>query len=287
MRLAISSWSFKRVIGGGALNLVEFINVAKERYGVECVELGSNNVKSILPAELEIIKKTLAGKKMELLNILCEADVEGRATHMYDPDPEMTEPNMNMVRRWMRVCQKLEAKAMRVHSGGEIVEERIKELERIHKALGAGEEDSEDDTSVEKTIMGMINGFRRVVFTAQMLGITLLLENHNGFYGSAEVITRVLTEINQPNIKAYLVIDKNTEELQHSELKKVIPQAHMIRMKTCSFDQGGNETTIKMDSCIQTIKEANFNGVLCVEYDGEKDEYEGTEKSIALIKKLI
>ncbi len=280
MEIAISSLSFRRSLERD-LDLVEFINLANGRYGVNSVELSSTHFKSHLPVYLDSITKTLKEKDMDILSVLCEG------ARIYDPEPEETEKNTNVVRRWMRVSQKVGARAMRVHSGGEIVEERLKELARIHAALGAGQEDDED-TSRQKTIAGIINGFRRVSFTAQTFDMLLLLENHDGPYGTAETITSIIREINHPFVKGCLnTAGVSASDFKYRELMSLVPFAYVVRLKTFDFDEAGNETTIDMGKCIQSIMEANFQGSLVIEYAGEKDEYEGVDKSVALLKQYV
>lgn len=281
MEIAISSLSFKRALEGN-LDLVEFINLAKERYGVDRVEISSTHVKSLLPPYLESITKALKGKDVDLVSVLCEKG------HMYDPEPEEMETNMNIIRRWMRVCGKLGTKAMRVYSGGEIVEKRLEELKRIHAALGSDEGEDDEDTSRQKTMAGIINGFRRVSFTAQSLGMILLLENHDGPYGTPETIIGILNEINHPCIKGCLnTAGVPPSDFRYKELMQLTPLAYITRLKTFNFDEAGNETTIDMGKCVQTIMEANFQGTLVLEFAGEKDEYEGVEKTIALLRKYV
>jgi len=281
MRLAISSMSFRRSLEKG-LGLVEFINLAKERYDIDNIEISSKHIKSLLPAQLEAIRKAVVSKEMNLVNVLCET------AYMYDPDQEQIEPNTNMVRRWMRVCQKLGCAAMRIHSGATIVEEELKKLERIHAALGAEEEnEEEEDVSVEKTIMGIIGGYRRVSFTAQTFGVILLLENHRGPYGEPDVLLRVLREVGSPVFKLYPNTDEFTEGKRDDGLKALCPQAHMVRMRTFDFDMSGQEKTFDVHHCIQVIKEAMFDGLLCIEYAGRGDEHVGVEKSVALLKNIL
>ncbi|MCD5397959.1 sugar phosphate isomerase/epimerase [candidate division NPL-UPA2 bacterium] len=284
MRLAISSMSFRRVLESG-LDIIEFINLAKERYNIDNVEISSRHIKSLLPVYLESIEKTLKSKEVELINILCET------AHMYDPDQEQIEPNTNMIRRWMRICQKIGCQAIRIHSGAAIVEEEIKKLERIHAALGAEEEETED-TSVEKTIMGVAGGYRRVAFTAQTFGVFLLLENHQGFYGETDNILRILREVDSPMLKLAPNTDGFTaEEIPELTLKKrdeglklLCPHAYLIRLKTYDFDINGQEKTFDLNHCLQVIKETGFDGILCLEYAGEGDEHIGVEKSVALLR---
>ena len=281
MQIGISSLSFRRAFEG-AIDVIEFINLVKGRYGVDNIELSSAHIKSRLPAYLDSIKKALKEKDVDLLSILCEG------SHLYDPEPEESEKNTNMIRRWMRISQTLGAKAMRIHSGGEIVEERLKELARIHAALGAGEEEDDEDASRQKTIAGITNGFRRVSFTAQTFNMILLLENHDGPYGTAEATTGILNEINHPCVKACVnTAGVPASDFKYKELMQLVPYAYIVRMKTLNFDESGNETTIDMGKCIESIMGANFQGALIVEYAGQKDEYEGVDKSIALLKKYV
>lgn len=282
MDIAISSLSFRRALQAD-LGLIEFINLVKGRYVVDRVEISSTHVKSLLPNYLDSITKALKEKDVDLVSVLLEN------TRMYDPEPEEMETNMNMVRRWMRVAGKLGTKAMRVHSGGEIVEKRLEELKRIHAALGAEEEkEEEEDTSRQKTLAGIINGYRRASFTAQTLNMILLLENHDGPYGTADTITEILNEINHPFIKGCVnTAGVAPSDFRYKELMRLVPYAYIARIKTFNFDEGGNETTIDIGKCIESLMQANFQGILVVEFAGEKDEYDGVEKTIAQVKKYV
>lgn len=278
MEIAISSNSFRRAFEQG-LDIPEFINLAGERYGVNSVELSSAHIKSRLPAYIEDVKKALKSRDIGILSVLCEC------AHMYDPEPDEAEKNTNMVRRWMRIAQSLGAKAMRVSSGGEIVEESLRELKRIHEALGSeGEEGDDEDVSRQKTIAGIVNGFRRVSYTAQTFNIVLLLENHDGPYGNSETVLQILNEISHPFVKAS--VDTSgipPTDFRYREIMSLIPAAHMVRIKTMDFDQAGNETSLDMDECARHIKESAFQGALVLEYGGGGDEYEGMDNTAALI----
>ncbi len=278
MEVAISSLSFRRALQRD-LDMAEFINLVKSRYGVDRVEISSTHVKSLLPQYIDGMTKALKGKDVDVVSMLCEA------AHMYDPEQEEMETNMNMVRRWMRVGSKLGAKAMRIYSGGEIIEKRLEELAKIHAALGAEEVEEGEDTSRQKTIAGITNGFRRVSFTAQTVGMILLLENHDGPYGTPDAIIGILNEINHPCVKGCLnTAGVAPSDFRYKELMRLVPYAYIARLKTFNFDESGNETSIDMNKCIESIMEANFKGTLVVEFAGDGDEYEGVEKTVALLK---
>ena len=278
MQIAISSMSLRRAMNG-KLNLVEFINLAKERYDVDNVEISSTHIKSLLPADLEAIKKALAAKKVNLVNIPCEA------ASMYHPDPKESDPNINMVRRWMRVTHQLGGKALRVHSGAKIVEEKLADEARIHAALGS--DGGDEDMSEEKTIAGIINGYKRVSFTAQSLKLMLLMENHSGSYGQPGVLSRICDGVGNPAVfKLCLDMKGFAPEKLNDGLKLLVPHTHIIRVGSNGAAPGGQGAALDIGRCIQAAKEALFDGIISVEFGGGGDELAGLEKDIALLKSV-
>jgi sugar phosphate isomerase/epimerase len=66
-----------------------------------------------------------------------------------------------------------------------------------------------------------------------------------------------------------------------------MPYAKGVSAKSHDFDETGNEKSLDYFRLLKIVKEANFKGIIGIEYEGDNlSEDEGVRKTLDLLKKV-
>lgn len=253
MRLAVSSWSMRSHINRD-FSLLEFPRVARERLGFDAVELCSTHFRNTDSNYLDQLKEQLVAYKIGLANMPIDTG------NISQTDSEKREFDLARIENWLAVASYLGAEAVRVNTG----------------AANEGWE------------LGVtVASYKRLAAKAESYNLTLLIENHGGVSSRPEAMIQILEQVGAANLKLCPDFGNFPQETRYEDLAKIMPYAHMIHGKTYDFDENGDHPSFDFPRCLQIAKDAGFKGTISVEFEGEGDQYDGVERTLALIKKHL
>lgn len=133
---------------------------------------------------------------------------------------------------------------------------------------------------------------------AQSQGIKLVIENHGHPSSNAAWLAMLIESVNHPNLGVYLDYDNFFMGGWNHSPKRLYDRQQGIEdlalatvgvsAKSYSFDEFGLEETVDFEKCTHTLIEHSFNGIIAVEYEGDKhSEQEGVELTARLLRKII
>lgn len=254
MELAVSSWSLHREIAKKT-SMLEFIKLAKEEFGLSQVELCSRHFASMEQEYLDEVKNTLAKFGVAVANMPVDlGDISSE-------DALQREYDIAEISKWFAVARHIGSFAIRVNTRGK-------------------------DTN-EATIRRVIDGYKALLPAAHRTGVHLLLENHGGVSADPEVITRIMTEIDDEFFGTCPDLGNFPAEIRYDALAKITPFMQMAHIKTYEFDEAGDETTIDVGRAFKIFRDADYDGVASIEYEGKGEERDGIRKSITLAKRFL
>ena len=256
MRFALSSWSMRSHINQ-EFSLIEFPRVARERLGFDAVELCSMHFQNTDINYLDQIKKNLALQKMGFVNMPIDTG------NISQSDPTKRQFDLERIYNWMAVAAYLGAEAVRVNTGV-----------------------PEDGWDMSITV----DSYRKLVEKAQKHNLILLIENHGGVSSRSEAMIQILEQVNSSNLKLCPDFGNFPAETRYEDLARIMPYAHMVHAKTYDFDADGSQPKFNFPRCLEITKagtKADFQGTISVEFEGQGDQYDGVEKTLALIKKNL
>ncbi len=251
MKLSVCSWSLHREIPK-KVSLLEFPAIVKNRFGLDGVELCQSHFASVEQDYLDEMVAVLEKTGTTATNIPVDVG------HVGQPDPAKRVEELKIMKGWFSIAKYIGSPSIRVNTGG-------------------GED--------EATMQRVIEGYKELVEEAERTGIKLLIENHGGVSADPDNVVRIIEAVDSEWLGTCPDFGNFAPEVRYDGLEETVPYAPIAHAKMYEFDENGEETTIDVARCMRIFEAAGFDGVLSVEFEGPGDEYEGVEKTIALLKR--
>ena len=132
---------------------------------------------------------------------------------------------------------------------------------------------------------------------AASLDVDLLVENHGHPSSNAAWLAMLMESVNHPRLGVLADFDNffmggwgHVPERRYDTRQGMLdlaPYTRALSAKSYAFDSAGNETSVDFEMCIDIALEAGFSGYASAEFEGSTlGEYEGAEKTIALLKRF-
>lgn len=129
----------------------------------------------------------------------------------------------------------------------------------------------------------MLDAFRRCESFLDELGVTLAIDNHGLITNDGDLLLSLLRELDHPRIGANLDTmnflwfghDLETCRRFYRELAPWVRQVHLKDGRGSRSNYRGEvlgEGVIPLLEAIELLREANFDGVYCAEYEGREHE---------------
>ena len=250
MPLGISSWSLHRDIGAGRLPILDFPYKAKAM-GFEDIEVivsHINNSAQVLKDRCE--DAGIAWNCVSAENNFALLDEKARKEQVED------------VKQAVDMAQQIGAGIVRAFFG--------------HVA-------NEPPVGMKYLTLECL---KEVAQYAKERGIIIAMENHGNYCNTAEEIVEMIETIGSDYLRACPDTGNFHGEI-YEEIDKVAPFAAHVHAKTFEFNEKGDETSLDYRRISRIFKNAGFNGTYSLEFEGEGEETENIEKSIALFRRYI
>jgi sugar phosphate isomerase/epimerase len=120
---------------------------------------------------------------------------------------------------------------------------------------------------------------------AEQKGVTLVLENHWGFTGTAAGVLRILRGTASPWLKVVLDTGNfNFRDDPYAEMAALAPFTAMVHAKT--YTGGGIYYTAELDypRIAAILREAGFGGYVSLEFEGRAHPDQGIPTSLELLR---
>lgn len=274
-KLSLAQWSLHRAIENNSLDPLDFAEKAKEMgfEGIEYVSgLYTKKLESMgMTSLLDSLKAKSVAHGVE--NVLIMIDGEG---DLAASDKEERNKAVENHKKWVDAAQFLGCHSIRVNLFGS----------------------DNQDTWISNATLGL----KQLAEYGQTKGINVIVENHGGFSSNAELLVRVMKNVDMdncgtlPDFGNFCVKrdsggnwdGKCLEEYdKYKGLKEMMPYAKGVSAKSYDFDAEGNETTLDYTRLLEIVKDAGYTGFVGVEFEGSTiDEEKGIELTRNLLLKI-
>jgi len=241
------------------MGLEDFIELCGT-FGITGVELWDEHVEKYISQNGTInkLEKLIKDLGLDLITI---------AVNNHDfssPNKQDRDEDLKKVLNWLDIVEKLGCKILRVLPG---------DLIKLNEDEG-------------KYYPYVVECFNECVKKAEELGIVLAVENCPK-NTDPFVVNKLIKEFETPYLRTCPDIGNIREDIRYSAFKPLIPCAVNVHAKTYDFDSEGEETSISYEKVMNILKEADYNGFICIEYEGERGEINGIRKSKNIITKYL
>jgi sugar phosphate isomerase/epimerase len=281
MYIAVSSWSFHRLIYTGQLHLYD-IPRAVNQLDLRHIELNDLFLAPIPPGRLA----RLFGRKDE-------SHTSAHAGPDYGRRALQRVRQQRLRNRLRLVCWTIETDltvaaaheqaAQRAYIGTAIEAARFIGAPLLRLTLGG-------QHGERGALQRAIDLLRNILPVAIARGVRLAIENHGGLSSEIDALEEVLRAFRKSDESDPLVgmcLDfKHFADNQRIEgITRLAPLAIHVHAAADEFDAGGEEISIDYTRCLSVLREAGYDQAISIEYGGDGDPREGILKTRALIEK--
>lgn len=278
-QLAVSSYSFHRFgqgsEGAARPSFEQMIDRCADM-GVDGIELLGVHFDSTAPADLYALKQYAARNGVEIVAV--------SAHHNFvNPDPAERVRHIDIVAKWVDVARELGAPYVRAFGG------RWQTTPNFAAFMAAnGEEAPRDGYTDDDGYRWSAEAFKIASYYAGRRGVTLALENHWGFTGTAAGVLRILRDVDSPWLRVALDTGNfNFRPDPYAELAELAPHATLVHAKT--YVGGGMYYTAELDyrRIGQILRDAGYRGYVSLEFEGRAHPNEGVAESVRLVRDAL
>jgi len=210
-------------------------------------------------------------------------DLCGFSTHQgfVSPDKGQRQENVRRTIHQIELAFAMGIPTMRVNTGRWGTSKDFDEL-MANRGIEPRLEGYSDDDGFK----WVIDSFEQCIPVAEKCGVVLGLENHWGLGRTAEGVLRVINAIDSPWLRATLDTG-NFLENQYRQYTQLAPEAVLVQAKT--YFGGGTWYTLEIDyeRVAKILKNANYNGYISLEFEGEEAHESAIPKSLELLRRAF
>ncbi|HPI76132.1 MAG TPA: sugar phosphate isomerase/epimerase family protein [bacterium] len=143
------------------------------------------------------------------------------------------------------------------------------------------------DADKEKQWAEMARRMKASCKMAERYGIVLAVENHNhgGFIQTAGDVERLFADVDSRCLS--LNLDTGNFIDGFPSIEKTIEKAVHIHAKMLNIGPDGTDTTTDYPRFAALMKQVNYRGFVCVEYEGKEDELSAVTRGVEYLRKLM
>jgi L-ribulose-5-phosphate 3-epimerase len=254
-RISLAEWSLHKAIQSRLITNLDFPRIAREHFGIEGLEFV--NALWEAPTESYISRLRANMRKAGTAGVLIMCDGEGAMGHPEKPIRLRAGDNH---RKWVDIAAELGCHSIRTN-------------------MYPGEAQPRTRQQIDAFIGYCAESFARLCDYAAGRKINVLIENHGGISSNADVVSRLMKQVNLPNFGTLPDFGNFPKDMdRYDAVKKLMPFARGVSFKCFDFDVTGKETTMDMDRLMQTVSDSAYKGWVGIEYEGERlTEFEGIQ----------
>lgn len=199
------------------------------------------------------------------------------------PEEARWEEEIRKLCHWVDVAAALNAGVVRAFGGRWATRPRFAEFMAAN-----GEEPPLEGYQDDDGYAWSAAAFRRCAQYAGDRGVTLALENHWGFTGTAAGVLRILRDTDSPWLRVVLDTGNfNFSPDQYAEMRVLLPHTVMVHAKT--YVGGGIYYTADLDYTLifRMLRQADFHGYVSLEFEGKAHPEQGIPESLAMLRAAL
>jgi len=237
MKVALAGWSLVSRFRDkeNPLLLLDFPRVAKEEFGIDVIEINNVFMESHEPDYLKKLVKAADNCDVKMIGM--SVDGTGNLSQLDEGGRKQAVAN---AKAYFPISKALGLGYFRVNTGGDV-------------------------NGPEEMIQACIRSYRELAEEAEKTGVKITIENHGGLSGNPDIIVRIMEAVGTPWIGTLPDWGNYPDEIRYEGIAKMAPYAAAAHVKFRSFNEQGEDTTIDAKRLAGIMRDAGFDGYLCIE----------------------
>jgi sugar phosphate isomerase/epimerase len=186
----------------------------------------------------------------------------GIDSEMTRPTPELRQAEVEAIKKWVDVAEKLGAGHIRVFGGS-----------------------TPKGITEEEAAGWVVEALKRASEYSAKKGVILGLENHGGITGRAESIVKIVKTVDSPWVGINLDAG-NFRKQSYEQIGMCLPYAVNVHLKTDIAGEDGKKTASDWDRILKMLAGAGYNGYVALEYEAKESAETAVPALIARLKQL-
>lgn len=262
-RLGVASYPFRAYIESPhnrdrnrsmpGMDLAQFPAMVRKRFNVHGIEPLDSHFRSLEPAYLGQLREAVEKAGMHVINIPVNV---GAST--YDPDAAKRKIATENAKKWVNAAVALASPSIRVHISG------------VH--------------GVQPNVEHAAESLGEIAQYGAEKNIVINLENDDPGSEDAFFLVKVIEAVNSPWLHALPdfcnSMLKGDEKYNYDSVAAMFRHAYNISHVKDSEVENGKVYRVDVEKTFVIAKQSGYRGYFSMEWEGEGDAYEGTEKLI-------
>jgi sugar phosphate isomerase/epimerase len=265
-KISLAEWSFHRALKAGKMDNLDFPKVAKQEFGIDCVEYVSTFFKDKAKDKKYLKQLKERCDDLDVRSGLIMCDNEG---DLGDPNDAKRTKAVENHYKWIEAAKFLGCHSIRVN------------------ARSAGTPEEQHKLAVD--------GLRRLSQFGAGHDMNVIVENHGGISSNGKWLAAVIKEVVDSGLKncgtlpdfGNFKISETEQYDRYQGVTELMPYAKGVSAKSHVFDSAGNEAEIDYEKMMKIVLDAGYHGYVGIEWEGETpSETEGVKLTQKLLERI-
>jgi sugar phosphate isomerase/epimerase len=255
-RLAVASYPFRNFMdrpGHPGIKLTAFAAMVAEKFGIHNIEPLNSHFPSTQPAYLDELRKAVSEARAHVVNIPANVGAS-----FYDPDSARRAKAVAGGRKWIDVAAAIASPSVRLH---------------IQEARGA-----------KPSVPLAADSLKQVAEYGASRNIMVNLENDDLDTEDAFFLVKVIEAVDSPWLRGLPDFGnsmmRGDEAFNYRAVDAMFRHAYNIAHVKDSEVDNGKVFRVSMAKTFAIAKAAGYRGYFSMEWEGEGEPYQGTQKLI-------
>lgn len=253
LKLSLNAYSFNRLLRNGEMDLFQLLDFCA-KHNFDAVDPTGY----YFPGYPEVPSDEYI-KRFKKQAFLLGLDISGTGVRndFTNPDASKREKEMEHIKEWIVVAEKMGAPLIRLFPG-------------------KGQPEGYSQSEVNKWV---VDGLIQAADYGKQHGVMIAMQNHNNFIKTSDHIIEIMEKANHEWLGLNLDIGSLRQGNPYEEIKKVVPYAITWQIKELVyFDEKPRETNL--EKVFQIAADGGYRGYLPLETLGEGDPYKKVKNLI-------
>lgn len=262
-KISLAQWSLNRTLRSGDLDHLDFINTAKNEYGIHAVEY-VDQFFSDKAKDMDYLREMNSRADGEgVTQVLIMIDTAGSLGAADDASRQQAVENHY---QWVDAAKFLGCHSIRVN------------------ARSSG--------TYEEQMKLAIDGLRGVTEYGAQNDINVIVENHGGLSSNGKWLSAVIEGVDHPRCGTLpdfgnFRVSSEEEYDRYLGAQELMPYAKGVSAKSHDFDENGNEINTDYFRMMRIVLDAGYRGHVGIEYEGRNlSEPEGIRATKLLLERV-
>lgn len=265
MDIGIAGWIFHQSIQRDrTMTLLEMPAVCRS-LGVQTIELVSTFFASQSAQYLNQLRTAVQDQGLRVRNIAVDMG------NIANPDEAARRTDLEALKQWFSVARSMGSEAIRINSGPA---------------------DPDDRAAIER----ISRGYHELAAEAGHAGIYLLIENHGGASADPKNIQTFLDRAESPWFRTCPDTANFAGDTWEEGMRIMAPRAFSCHVKVYNFARDGKQSWTGRDGrthdydlkrCLEILREADYQGPICVEGGASANEIDGARDAIRYLREVL